>query len=206
MGKLKDSTAKNSEKREVVLEAAYDVFARYGFRRTVMNDIAQAAGISRPALYLMFENKEALFRELASFRQNQGIDLAISTLSENAAITERITAAILAYERLFYEPVAESPHGAELVDISISTAADLMMKGQERLDKALAQALEEASENGEVDFTGLSMQPIAFVRLLMSSVGGLKKHASSIKVMRRQISELVSIFTKAISVASGNLN
>jgi len=204
MTKLKDSASKKNEKREVVFEVAYDVFARYGFRRTTMNDIAQAAGISRPALYLMFENKEALFRELASYKQNQGIDLAISALSASASITERITAAILSYERVFYEPVAQSAHGAELVDISISTAADLMMKGQERLDKSLAQALEEASLSGEVDFTELAMQPIAFVRLLMSSVGGLKKHATSIKALRRQITEIVRIFSNSISVASGN--
>jgi len=204
MTKLKDSASKKNEKREVVFKVAYDVFARYGFRRTTMNDIAQAAGISRPALYLMFENKEALFRELASYKQNQGIDLAISALSASASITERITAAILSYERVFYEPVAQSAHGAELVDISISTAADLMMKGQERLDKSLAQALEEASLSGEVDFTELAMQPIAFVRLLMSSVGGLKKHATSIKALRRQITEIVRIFSNSISVASGN--
>ena len=202
MKKSKNSTSQKVEKREVVFEAAADVFAQYGFRRTSMNDIAQAAGISRPALYLMFDNKEDLFRELASYRQNQGIDLAISTLAGNAPIVERVTAAILAFERIFYEPIAQSPHGAELMDISISIAADCLMKDIERLIKSLVQALADAESNGEITFVGMPMQATAYVRLLMSSIGGLKKQASSTKVFRRQISEVVSIFLKSVSPAS----
>ena len=60
--------SQKDEKREAVFAVAGDVFARYGFRRTAMNDIAQAAGISRAALYLMVENKEDLFSEVVTFR------------------------------------------------------------------------------------------------------------------------------------------
>lgn len=202
MKKPKNRASQKNEKREAVLEAAADVFAQYGFRRTSMNDIAQAAGISRPALYLMFENKEDLFRGAVLFRQSQGIDRAISTLAESGSITERFNAAILAFEKVFYEPVAQSPHGAELMDASISIAADLMKKGQDRLDKSLARALEEAIADKEVEFTGLPMKPIAFTRLLMSSIIGIKKHASSTKELRRQISEVTVIFFKSIKAAS----
>ncbi len=201
MKKLKDSKSQKNEKREAVFDVALDVFAQYGFRRTAMNDIARAACISRPALYLMFENKEALFRELVSFRQNQGENIAISILSRSEPITERLPAAILAYEKIFYEPVAQSPHGAELIDISFSAAADLMKKGQERLERSLAQALEEAESNGEISFTAISMQPITFVCLLMASIGGLKKHATSSKAFRRQISEVVEIFLISVNAA-----
>ena len=202
MNKSKDIASKKPDKRETVFEAAADVFAQYGFRRTAMNDIAQAAGISRPALYLMFKNKEALFSGVVSFRLNQGVDQAISSLSGSGSIAERFTAAIIDFEKIFYEPVAQSPHGAELVDISISVAADLMKKGQNRLNRSLVQALEEAISNGEIAFVGTSLQPMAFVQLLMSSIGGLKKHATSIKALRRQISELVGIFFKSIGSAS----
>ena len=58
MKRVKNSKSQKAEKREAVFGVAADVFAQYGVRRTAMNDIAQAAGISRPALYLMVENKE----------------------------------------------------------------------------------------------------------------------------------------------------
>jgi AcrR family transcriptional regulator len=202
MKPAKGSKSQKDEKREAVFGVAADVFARYGFRRTSMNDIAQAAGISRPALYLMVENKEDLFKGVVSFRLNQGIDKATSTLSKSGSIAQRITAAILAFEKIFYEPVAESPHGAELMDMSISIAADLMRKGQGRLEKVLSQALEEAISNGEVVFSGMPMKPLAFVGLLMSSIGGLKKHATSMKGLRRQANEVIGIFFKSIGGAS----
>ena len=62
MNKPLVATAKHQAKRDAVYDAASAVFAQYGFRRTTMNDIAKSAGISRPALYLMFENKEDLFQ------------------------------------------------------------------------------------------------------------------------------------------------
>lgn len=47
-----------------ILEAARDAFAERGFAATTMEDIAQRVGISRSALYSLFDSKEALFRAL----------------------------------------------------------------------------------------------------------------------------------------------
>ena len=47
--------------------AARSVFLRFGYRRVSMNDLAEAAGISRAALYLAFKNKEDVF--LAAYLQ-----------------------------------------------------------------------------------------------------------------------------------------
>lgn len=49
-------------KRRAVLAAALGVFGRYGFQKTSMEAVAKAAGISRPGLYLLFPNKEQLYR------------------------------------------------------------------------------------------------------------------------------------------------
>ncbi|MEU2360225.1 TetR/AcrR family transcriptional regulator [Streptomyces noursei] len=37
-------------------------FARFGYRKTSMEEVARAARISRPGLYFLFSSKEALFR------------------------------------------------------------------------------------------------------------------------------------------------
>lgn len=39
-----------------------ETFARYGYRKTSMEDLARAARISRPGLYFLFASKEDLFR------------------------------------------------------------------------------------------------------------------------------------------------
>ena len=48
-------------RRDDALETACGLFIRFGYRKTSMDDIARAVGISRQGLYLWFPNKEALF-------------------------------------------------------------------------------------------------------------------------------------------------
>ena len=57
-------------KRDKVLAAARGIFLRYGFKRVTMNDIAEAASISRPALYLVFELLPYSTKLLAVFRNS----------------------------------------------------------------------------------------------------------------------------------------
>jgi AcrR family transcriptional regulator len=52
------------DRLERVLDAARDAFATRGFVATPMEDIARRVGISRSALYALFDSKEALFRAL----------------------------------------------------------------------------------------------------------------------------------------------
>ena len=46
-----------------IVAAAAGVFLRYGFKKTSMDDLARAAGLSRQGLYLHFPTKETLFKE-----------------------------------------------------------------------------------------------------------------------------------------------
>ena len=54
-----------SERALHLIAKGREVFLKLGYRATTMRDIAQAAGMSRPAVYLVFANKDAVFR--ASF-------------------------------------------------------------------------------------------------------------------------------------------
>ncbi|AKS45909.1 transcriptional regulator, TetR family [Octadecabacter temperatus] len=44
-----------------ILDAALEVFMRYGFRRSTMSDVAKAAGLSRQSLYARFANKDEVY-------------------------------------------------------------------------------------------------------------------------------------------------
>jgi TetR/AcrR family transcriptional regulator len=46
------------EKQELILEAALDVFSQYGFRGSTIDQIAEAAGMSKPNLLYYFKSKE----------------------------------------------------------------------------------------------------------------------------------------------------
>lgn len=185
-------------KREAVLEAAATLFAQYGFRRTSLSEIAEAAAISRPTLYQLFDNKEGLFRHLANHRQNQAIAQAVAELASDAPLAERITRAILAYERIYYEPVAGSPHGAEFMDLNQGAAMADMIAGRNRLIGHLADALDAARVRGEVALPDPLAQARNFAELLMLTVNGMKKAATSIADFRQKIRDVCAIFMASL--------
>jgi AcrR family transcriptional regulator len=72
-------------RRELVLTAALGTFARYGYRKTSMEDVAHAADISRPGLYLLFGSK----RDLFSAAVTQALDRSLTAVTEVLADTTR---------------------------------------------------------------------------------------------------------------------
>ncbi len=53
------------DRPEEILRAALDEFARAGYARARLGDIARRAGVSKATLYLYFDSKQALFEALA---------------------------------------------------------------------------------------------------------------------------------------------
>lgn len=50
----------NKEREQRILEAAAELFVHYGYDKTTVSDIAHRAGVSKGAIYLHFESKDAL--------------------------------------------------------------------------------------------------------------------------------------------------
>lgn len=53
-----------SERRQQLIASALATFARRGYHDTSMNDIADAAGVTKPVLYQHFESKRDLYLEV----------------------------------------------------------------------------------------------------------------------------------------------
>src|SRR2546423_12188213 len=51
-------------RRHQLLDVAGELFAAGGFHATSMDDVAEAAGVTKPLLYQHFPSKRALYREL----------------------------------------------------------------------------------------------------------------------------------------------
>jgi AcrR family transcriptional regulator len=53
------------DQREAIVERAAELFARQGYHATSMNQLAEAAGLSKPTLYHYFRDKDALLVHIA---------------------------------------------------------------------------------------------------------------------------------------------
>lgn len=60
----KPETRIQKRNREAILDGALDVFSAKGFRGATLDEIATAAGLSKPNLLYYFASKEAIYRAL----------------------------------------------------------------------------------------------------------------------------------------------
>jgi AcrR family transcriptional regulator len=54
------------QRRQQLVDVALELFARRGYRATTMDDIADAAGVTKPLVYQHFSSKRALYLELVN--------------------------------------------------------------------------------------------------------------------------------------------
>lgn len=78
-------------RREQILDVAVQVFARHGFHGTSMNDVAEAAGVTKPVLYQHFDSKQDLYLALlgeVGHRLLTAISKATSSANDGREMTE----------------------------------------------------------------------------------------------------------------------
>lgn len=53
-----------NNKKEIIKNAAKELFFRFGFGKTSMDDIAKRSKLAKPTLYYYYQNKDAIFNEI----------------------------------------------------------------------------------------------------------------------------------------------
>ncbi len=88
-------TAQGRERKQQLIDCAANLFAERGYAETRIKDIVDAAGVAKGLFYWYFENKEALFAEVAADirlrlrkSQAQAIDPAADPLRQIRQGTE----------------------------------------------------------------------------------------------------------------------
>lgn len=165
-------------KTDRILDAALPVFCQYGYRKTSMQDIATAAGISRAALYLKFSSKDDVFRAGSIRAHQQSMAAVDAALVAPAGTFERIHAALQAFSSGLMAEIAASPRGSELFDASIELVGDVVQQAREDLTARLANTLREAESTGEISLSLADTTPEHVATLLLATLDGLK-HAQA---------------------------
>ena len=92
------------QRRVQLLDAASEVFASKGYHAAAMDDIADAAGVSKPVLYQHFPSKLDLYLALL----DQSCDRLVDVVEEALASTEDNADRVIATVAAFYEFVSSS--------------------------------------------------------------------------------------------------
>ena len=186
-------------RRRALLEAAVGVFARFGFRKASMDDVARAAGVSRQGLYLLFSNKEELFRRALDHSLSSQLSAARAVLSEDSnSLEERLIGACDEWSGRFVG--AFGADAADLMCAGTSLAGETMREYEARFEQALADALAASPMGIVCGNVGVCAAEVA--RTLHATARGLKQTCTSRQDFRKSIAVAVRMFCAASSQQS----
>lgn len=169
--------AVGTDKHSLILEAALALFRQYGYRRTSMEDIAQAAAVAKGTLYLYFKSKDELFEALARRIAAQIDDDAKAVIARDLGFEDKVMALLDAKLGFVYRWVLSSPHAAELTDPTSRLPADVFGPLDRSFRAALTRLFKESAKAGEIDLKGAGLSPESAVDTLIAAAHGAEKNA-----------------------------
>ncbi|MFD3583235.1 TetR/AcrR family transcriptional regulator [Streptomyces sp. NPDC058683] len=181
------------ERRARSLEAAAEVFRRYGYNRTKMSDIAQSAGISRPTLYAAFSDKAAIFdaviatmvaTELATIRRH---------LAGQDDLKARLRYACQSWATPGFDLVRANPDARDLFDERF----DAVRAGNAAFEALLTELLQEPASTA-----GIGVSAADLAQMISCALQGFKRLADDTAALDRMIDSLVTTTCAALALSA----
>jgi AcrR family transcriptional regulator len=180
----------SDDKRSRILAAARSVFLSYGYKRVNMNDIAEAAGVSRPALYVLFKNKEEIF--IAAYLRwvDETIAQVEAAMAKTASPKDKVARAFEIWAVGPFEMTTASPAAQELVDCNFAFAQAARKQGDTTFEATIAPVVARLIETLPA---ASRIAPGRIAHVLVSAMRGFKQAAATPDEMRRLIDELLQL-------------
>lgn len=184
------------DKRGTILESALTVFVTYGFKKTSMDDIAQQAGVSRPALYQLFKNKTDIFRALSQNMMQNAIVQTKNAFEQPGTPREQLFNAIDSSIMEMHRFCDQSVHGAELIGINQEIARDIEFEWKKDMISVIAGGIDQAIKSGAADGSKLKQKNLdseAVARILMHSMEGMRETYLSGQPIEDYVGQLIDL-------------
>ncbi len=78
-------------KKKQILEAAKQVFGKYGFTKTTLDDVANSVGMKKASLYYYYSSKEDLFRDVVKSETDELIKQLEEQIFKLNSVSEQLT-------------------------------------------------------------------------------------------------------------------
>ncbi len=179
MGMVLRKTETEAElRRERIVASATDIFLRYGHARTTMGDLAEAAGLSRPALYLVFARKEDIFAAVIERLITEELRRYRKAIAKMKSLDRKLHFCCEQWAGHGYDLTEAHPDARDVFHLGFAPVKRMY----DELVAFLADLMRE-----EVAASRLKAQPEELARVLIFAMRGLKDTAEDGRHMRRMI-------------------
>jgi AcrR family transcriptional regulator len=183
------SAPAEDSRRTLLLETALGVFARYGFRKTSMDEVAQAAQISRQGLYLHFANKEELFRATVRHAIEGSLTGATRALAADTPLSDRLIGAFDEWVGRYIGRFAAD--ASDLMEAAEALLGTMLVDHEKLLVEAIATAMRDAGLVAAYKPAGLTARQLA--ENLCATARGLKHSCTTREEFRQAFAIAVRV-------------
>ena len=178
MTKARPRSRIQQKNRETILDAALEVFSQYGFRGSTLDQIAEAAGLSKPNVLYYYPSKEAIHTELLE----NLLDVWLQPLRDLDPGGDPMTE-LMRYVRRKLDMSRDMPRESRLF-------ANEMLQGAPRVADSLSGALKALVDEKAAVLQGWMDQgrltPVPPVHLVVS-IWALTQHYADFEIQVRAV-------------------
>ena len=139
-----------SAKPNAIVLAGLKLFTQFGYRKTSIDDIAEAAQVAKRTVYLHFENKAAVFLAILEYLGDQVRQRCASAERAGGTAVERLTGLLDAYFGMAFELFSKSEHMPELEETFSKLARSRIGGLDTEYQERLARFLRSLRTTGEI--------------------------------------------------------
>src|ERR1700719_2314381 len=174
-----------SAKANAIVLAGLQLFTRYGYRKTSIDDIAQAAQVAKRTVYLHFENKAAVFLAILEYLGDQVRQRCVAAERMGGTV-DRLTGLLDAYFGMAFELFSKSAHMPELEETFSKLARARIGNLNTEYEARLARFLRSLERTGEIGGPPRGLTVEQLVHILVRAAEGAK-HDPTVQGDRRAL-------------------
>jgi AcrR family transcriptional regulator len=188
-------------KADFILEAATRLFARYGYRRTAMDDIAREAGVAKGTVYLYFDSKEAVYQAVQARDAAEVLARCDKALATPGAFRDRLYGLLDSMFGLFFERYGASEHAAELKALLSTIGRAAMETLSNEYRQRFVALLQGAEKAGEIDLRAAGLAAGTVAQMAKAAAVGLKycpEASADTRAYRARLADLAALIAAAV--------
>ncbi|MBU0724027.1 MAG: TetR/AcrR family transcriptional regulator [Alphaproteobacteria bacterium] len=192
-----DHTAQT--KLEQVADAARRLFARYGYKRTSMDDIAREAGVAKATLYLHFKGKEDVFRTVLLRTRDLMLQRCDAAQDGDTSFRARLEAMLNAYYGTWLELFGDAEHWGELYLVKTQIALEDANETEAMYVERFCGFLEAADASGEISLARVEATPDRLCQTLRQAAIGAKSGTPpTLEEYRQRLAAIAALAAAAL--------
>ncbi|MBX3039952.1 MAG: TetR/AcrR family transcriptional regulator [Bdellovibrionaceae bacterium] len=157
---------KTEGRADLILDSSLELFAKHGFSKTTIADIAKAAEVASGTIYLYYSSKEEILKACAQRFHTHHKNFVKSLLATDKGTSLKLREYLLNRHAVWEKETIGSTSGSDLASVMISIAPEITKAEQSLWLETLRTLLKEGETKNIYHFSSLTQELKIFLHCL----------------------------------------